>query len=64
MAGIGVVSGCVKEPACCVDEFGMLGSLLASGCILHLSCVRAAAHAVREPPAPILDAPKLVHKLE
>ena len=40
-----------------------LACLAADGRILHTSRLYAAAHAVREPPAPMLDAPKLVHKL-
>ena len=37
---------------------------LQDGCILHTSRLCAAAHAVPELPAPMLDVAKLVHRLK
>ena len=37
---------------------------LQDGCILHASRLCAAAHAVAELPAPMLDVAKLVHRMK
>ena len=48
LTGTGVVSGCIKEPGCCVDVLVMHDALAASGRFERCSRLSAAAHSVRE----------------